>query len=462
MVWFFPALSQFSMFEAKVSWIFFAFLLLAVVWGFWLKKNEDPEPEREPEWVLVGDKLIDKYSKKPFEGQREMAFQQAPSMIQWSYTYVDGVRQGEALEFYPSPIRKVKLRANFVDGVRQGPVSTFHQNGTKQSDATAVDGRIVGLVTYYKTDGTVERHAVFENNFQSDTPAISATPELVKQELPDQELDTDIAPPLILDLEGKPYTGTQLGTFYGGAKAFERTYKDGQLHGQNAAWTPAGEPEYERPHHEGKKHGRWRSWIMGKLAVSDEYFQHGLQVGDSKHWHSHSEQVRVESQFVHGAEHGTRTTYDRAGNEKSQIIFDHGAQIGFKEAGSAVRQTPLPDGLTLTIDSSEEAGEHFIEFDSLPAEFEGLAEIDFRFRVSTDQADPPANANRAFRISYLHNDEVAGSYNFSGVLGGWINYKERIELKGSGAMKLQINVPAGNPVINFAGVRLRDVAEIKD
>ncbi|MFT4551327.1 MAG: antitoxin component YwqK of YwqJK toxin-antitoxin module [Verrucomicrobiales bacterium] len=452
------------MYELKISWILFGTALLAVGWGIWLKVNESKDLEMsdgKPQWVRVDGKLIERHSLEPYQGKHEVPFRKAPSMIQWEFTYVDGVRHGAAFEFFPGPNKKVKSSFQFVDGVRHGQVTTYQLNGIIHSEANAVDGLIQGLAATYNQDGTVLSRQVFVDSFPSGSNAIVAEPELVRAEVEEGEVDPEDpeydpeaeSEVFWLDDKSQPFTGMQVGTFYGGGKAFEHSYKDGREHGDHHAWDPAGQAEYERAFREGKKHGTWKHWATGGALISELSFQHGRAVGPARWWHPKGEQLREERNYVHGAEHGARVLYNTKGREIRRLTFDHGIQVGMSEAGGAGAKTPLPDGKKLTFEAGGESSEK-IDFDDLPEGFAGFIAVKLRYRLSTDEEEPLADASRAFRVNLLVDGEIGEFEAFVGELDGWQRYEGRAKVPPGSTAAIQIQVVSGDLTIDFEGIRL--------
>ena len=453
--------------ESKISWIFLATAVLGVGWGIWLKLNQPEEEEPEIQWVRVDGKLVELESKKPYQGVRKIDFEETPGVVQWEYTYVDGVRQGPAVEYHLGSNGAVKSRSTYVDGVVQGKVLTFHRNGVIQSEGTAVDGLLDGLVTFYNSNGTVSERHVYNRSAPAGVAAVNEVPALVEEEVeevdPNEEVVDEVDPPLMLDPDGNPYTGTHVGTFYGGAKAFEHGYKDGRPHGMHQGWDPEGNPEYERPYFEGKENGTWKHWAKGGDLVSESEFQHGLQTGSAKTWFV-GEQRRQQSQFVHGSEHGVRTNHDRGGRLRRETTFDHGIQIHQKEwspKGDVTKDeaTPAPPGLELVIEPGDQPETKRIEITDLPEDLDGGTIIGFRYRLSTEDPQPPAGVARSFKASAVLDEQVIGQYEFSGELGGWNVHEWIVDLSGGGAVAIVIDATAGPLKIDLAGIGYREDEE---
>ena len=462
--------------ESKVSWIFLGTALLALGWGIWLKVNE-PEPVEpgqapEKEWLRIDGELVERGTLKPFQGVRAIPFDGAPGMVQWEYTYVDGVRQGAAIEYYPSPDKKVKSRSTYVDGTMQGPVINYHSNGIVKSKAIAVDGWLEGLVTFYKEDGTVLERDVYQQSAPAGVSAITAEPELVAEAKEDggaegagDEGSGDAAveaSPLMLSADGQAFTGMQLGTYVGGAKAFEHGYQNGREHGAHHGWEADGQPEYERSYLDGGRHGVWKQWAENGELVSESSFHHGLQIGTAMTWFPNG-QPRQVSQFVHGAEHGVRSNHDAAGRKRRETIFDHGIQISRKDwstRGELTRDesTPFAEGLALSLEPGAEPVVRSIPITRFPADLEGGLVIGLRYRISSEDPDPAPGVARAFRISVVHNASPLGFSDFAGELGGWRTHQWVVYLEAGDALEIRLEAGAGVLRIDLDGIGFVDEA----
>ena len=185
--------------DNRVSWIFLATLVIAAAWGIWLKLNEPEREEPEIQWVRVGGKLVERDTQEPYQGVRALPFEGAPGMVQWEYTYVDGVRQGAAIEYYPSPNKKVKSRSTYVDGKLEGLVIHYHSNGVVMSKSTAVAGLLDGLVTFYREDGTVRERSVYDRSAPAGVLAIVAEPVLEDEASSDDEDQGEEGEPAEMD-----------------------------------------------------------------------------------------------------------------------------------------------------------------------------------------------------------------------------------------------------------------------
>ena len=448
--------------ESKLSWLFLVIALLGVGWGAWLKFGNPEEPE-EIEWVrLPSGQLVEKESKKPYEGVREIPYSISPNVILWEYTYVGGFRNGPAKEFYPDPLSKpLKSTATYINGLRQGAVTTYYNTGTISSRVNATDDLLDGILTKYSRDGLVTGREVIEKGIRMTVPAIVEDPVLKKDESvveTDEPPNTDevIEPPMI-DETGEPFTGTQTGAYWrSGKKAFERGFKNGYLDGVNNSWAEDGKPEQEGAYVDGKKDGEWKQWnVVGNL-ITDETFQHGLQVGPSKRFYPDGK-IRVETNFVHGAQNGVRTVFRNSGDRLRETTYDHGEQtnlIEWNRDGSVKTElaSPMPEGLAISIAASET---EIIE--DVPLEFsteEGSQQLmlGFRYRVSTEEPDPGPDAARAFRASLLKDGEAQGLYNFEGVLGGWRYYSWLATLKPDENWSFQFTAQPGESIIEFEGI----------
>ncbi|MDA0813802.1 MAG: hypothetical protein O3C21_15605 [Verrucomicrobia bacterium] len=454
--------------ESKLSWLFLGTALLAVAWGAWLKFHEPKPAEQEVEWVVRKGKLVERESSEPFQGTRRIPFERSEDMIQWEFEYVDGIRQGAATEFFAGPTPRVKSRATYVDGKREGPVITYHGNGVRASACNAVDGLLEGLMTFYNSDGTIRERQVYEKSLPNGIAAITIDPVLTPE--PDRVYDDfenpepDVPEPLaLLDPEGKPFTGKQFGTFFGGAKAFVHEYSDGFEDGMHQGWNPAGEPEYERPYLDGKKHGRWKIWGAGGRLLSDQAFNHGRQIGSSKTWFPNG-QLREESQFVHGAEHGERTNFDPQGKKRRVMTFDHGIQthlIEWDRSGDDPIQDEASEmnrGAALAIEASDEALTRSVPIADLPADFEGEVTVRFRYRLSTSE-EVPAAAAREFKVSLLHDGAAREFTELEGEIGGWRSSQWLATVEAGETLTLQVEAQPGSLQIDLDGIGHTAAAE---
>lgn len=452
------------MVESKLSWAFLTAALLAVGWGLWLKLHEPAEPEKVIEWVrLPTGQLVQGETREPFEGVREIPFELSPDIVEWEFTYVGGFRNGPAKGYYLDPVKKrLKSSATYVAGLRQGLVIAYHQKGLVESKANAVDDLIHGIVTKYDIDGLVTERKVVEQGFPSNESVIIESPQLITEpdpaELDSAEPEEEISDIVrMLDSEGNPFTGTQTGTFWGGKEAFERSYKDGLLHGADEGWDTEGKPEYTRGYFEGKKHKQWQQWGEGGKLIIEETFHHGLQIGAAKRWHPNG-QVRQETNFVHGAEDGVRKIFGRGGRPRRETTFDHGRQthlIEWNIDGSIniEESTPLQLGLSASIPPSEEAVSQIIELKDFLAEEEEQLTIGFRYRLSIKNPEPPASAARPFRVSLVQNDAITTFFDFEGELGGWRFNAWGVEFVPGETLTLQIDAEPGELQIEIAGVQ---------
>ena len=464
--------------DSRLSWYILGFAILALGWGIWLKVNEKGEETgsgEEREWIrLPGGKLVDKHSEEPFEGVRELPFELDPTMIEWEYTYVGGLRHGPAVEYFPGIGKRVKSRSNYLEGTLNGTVTTYYEKGGVASKCEAVDGWLTGLMTFYDRDGRVTQRQVYELSAPTSQAAIIEDPPLTIEEIDEgivtEEQETvgqaeDPPPPKMLDPEGKPYTGTQIGTFFGGGKAWEHRYRDGLEHGRHDSWNPEGEPEYQREYFDGEPHGRWKHWAESGVLITDESFQYGLQVGSAKRWHP-NEQLRQESQFVHGAEHGVRKVFGSSGRPRRETTFDHGIRThmiewNFDGSVNLELDTPIAPGAELTLPPADEPATEVIEITDLPDEAEEIT-IGFRYRLSTEIAAPPLDTVRPFTASLLKGDESQGEYTFDGELGGWHTHQWVVYYTPGETFTVRIDAQPGPIEIHIAGAGLVDEQEPVD
>ena len=179
--------------DSRLSWYILGFAILALGWGIWLKVNEKGEETgsgEEREWIrLPGGKLVDKHSEEPFEGVRELPFELDPTMIEWEYTYVGGLRHGPAVEYFPGIGKRVKSRSNYLEGTLNGTVTTYYEKGGVASKCEAVDGWLTGLMTFYDRDGRVTQRQVYELSAPTSQAAIIEDPPLTIEEIEEANLD---------------------------------------------------------------------------------------------------------------------------------------------------------------------------------------------------------------------------------------------------------------------------------
>ncbi len=197
----------------------------------------------------------------------------------------------------------------------------------------------------------------------------------------------------------------------------------------------------------------------GKL-VNESSFHHGLQVGSAKTWFP-NEQVRQQSEFVHGAEHGVRTNHDAAGRKRRETSFDHGIQIarkGWSKTGELVidESTPLVGGLTLGIESADEAVTESVAITEFPEDLDGGLVLGLRYRVSCEDPELPAGAARPFRISVVQNGSSLGFFEFSGELGGWRNHEWVVNPEEGDTLELEVEAGASRLRIDLEGIGFAD------
>jgi len=452
--------------KIQLNWLLLILSVVALIWAIWARMSqkedpvvEAPPPEPKIEWVRRGNQFVNKKTDEPFEGLFVKNFD-ASSLIEWESNYVDGIRQGASIEYYPTPSKRIKARYNYVDGVRQGPQVTYHFNGLKESEGTAVDGYITGLVSFFAPDGLIDHRDVYRRGSPTSTPPITVEPELVRapEAIHDESAIDLIDPERPVMLEGEtPFTGTQVGTFHGGAKAFEHRYVDGREEGMHQGWSPAGDPEYERPYLDRKKHGTWRAWGDGKAQLSEEHFHHGHQIGTAKH-HYPNGHPRMISQFVLGAEHGTRQEFGPDGAKKRALVFEHGVIVREKKwdrAGQVSMDVPIPmiEGVAVSFPPGEEKTET-VEIPNVPDGIEGEITINFRYRLSTDDKKlPPPGAARPFTITLLHDGEPREFNEIEGTLGGgWQLEAWAVSIEEGEKLTLEIKVSASDLQLDFDGI----------
>ncbi|MGD9856751.1 MAG: hypothetical protein AB7U20_17525 [Planctomycetaceae bacterium] len=135
----------------------------------------------------------------------------------------------------------------FVDGDRDGVWKWFYENSQTFAEVQFAKGNLTGTESHWAVDGTLLTSGEYRDNEPWNGSFID-------------------------------FNGTEL------LVTFQRSFKDGQPHGEWLWWHADGTPSTEGSFIHGKKHGSWRWWYEGGQMFAETEYDNGISRGTLRHW----------------------------------------------------------------------------------------------------------------------------------------------------------------------------------
>ncbi len=225
--------------------------------------------------------------------------------LEWDGTFIDF-----DAELKPTALRSLK------DGQPHGAYLWWHENGTLNTQGQFVEGLRDGTWIWYYQDGQKFADVTFQQDEVTGTEHHWA---------PDGSLLTTGE-----YRDGQPWNGTFVD-FIGTQLiiTFQRSFQDGQPHG-DWIWRYAdGTPNTHGSFINGKKHGSWMWWYENGQKFAETEYNNGTPLGTLRHWSQDGELLTEGEYALDGREwNGTFVDFSSDLTLTAQRTFVEGRKEG--------------------------------------------------------------------------------------------------------------------------------------
>lgn len=125
----------------------------------------------------------------------------------------------------------------------------------------------------------------------------------------------------VLVFQGRPFTGTLLDHYPGGALKSRSGVRKGRLHGKSEGWFADGGREVEEHFVQGVSHGQRTRWHPGGKIASEATIIDGEITGIFRRWHSNG-LLAEEITMVEGRPHGPSKSFRPDGSPLAEVVFE--------------------------------------------------------------------------------------------------------------------------------------------